>query len=217
LPENYCAALLLVRNSIPPRKFVSLEFRFAKKNVWIWWVFLIFITHIVYLEAQERKSLNLRNLLVHYFLLLLLVLVNIYLKTNKLPPTPGPPFISTPKKYEVETKTWSTFSPLSRASASPIPHPLPTLPFGLTITLLAPRFSLALRPRSHPLPPRSIVICSASYPAILPHRRHLARPHCATTITTRSIGRSRPRVVSGRQAGAPSPVVVHAPSPERAL
>jgi hypothetical protein len=36
--------------------------------------------------------------------------------------------ISTPKKYEVETKTWSAFSPLPHASASPSARPPPRVP-----------------------------------------------------------------------------------------
>jgi hypothetical protein len=80
--------------------------------------------------------------------------------------------ISTPKKYEVETK--NLFLPFARqnharppprVSASPIPCPLLALPSGPTIPL------------------RSIMICSASYPATLP--RHCRSASCPSPLQRR--------------------------------
>jgi hypothetical protein len=63
----------------------------------------------------------------------------------------GPDLISTPKKYEVETKTWSAFPPLPHASASPSARLPPRAPHGPAPS--ASHFPARSRPRANPLPP----------------------------------------------------------------
>jgi hypothetical protein len=86
------------------------------------------------------------------------------------------PIISTPKKYEVETKTWSTFSPLPRASA---PLRMSASP---AFVLLTPHFLRSIfTPGLECRPTRANWLPSASNPnPQLPTRRLSPPPQSAT-------------------------------------
>jgi hypothetical protein len=85
------------------------------------------------------------------------------------------PIISTPKKYEVETKTWSTFSPLPRASA---PLRMSASP---AFVLLTPHFLRSLfTPGLECRPTRANWIPSSSNPNPQLPTRRLSPPQSAT-------------------------------------
>jgi hypothetical protein len=104
-------------------------------------------------------------------------------------------------------------------SASPISRPLLALPSRALVPpslCSPPRFSLAFA-LGPTLPPRSIVICSASYSPTPAPSHAAATSHtltCASTATARRTRRSKTQV-PGCQAGAPSPVIVPAQSLKR--